>query len=64
MCEICHKTPCDSRCPNAPEPRSVFICSTCGEMIYEGDNYYDVLGEQICDECMWSAKREAVYDPD
>ena len=39
MCSICLRNPCDSRCPNAPEPKPVEICSECGEGIYEGDEY-------------------------
>ena len=63
MCEICRHNPCDSRCPNAPGPPSVFICSGCGLDIYDGEDYYDILGEQFCTDCIESAKKEAVYDP-
>lgn len=63
MCDVCRHTPCDSRCPNAPEIPSVFICSGCGKDIYEGDTYYDILGEQFCEVCIVDAKKEAVYDP-
>ena len=37
MCDICHQVPCHPRCPNAPDPIPVFICSGCGQDIYEGD---------------------------
>ena len=63
MCDICRQSPCASQCPNAPEPKSVFICSGCGGNIYDGEYYYDVLGEQFCEECMDGAKKEAEYDP-
>ena len=64
MCNICLRTDCPPGCPNAPEPPSVFICSGCGDTIYEGDDYYDVLGEQFCSECMNSSRKVAYYDPD
>lgn len=63
MCNICLKSSCDSRCPNAPEPPSVFICSGCGDTIFEGDDYYDILGEQFCQECINGFKGVAEYDP-
>jgi hypothetical protein len=30
----------------------------------EGDNYWDILGEQFCEECIDKARQEAVYDDD
>lgn len=57
MCEFCRQEPHDSRCPEAPEPRSVFICSGCGERILEGDFFYRVMQETFCEECM-EASRE------
>lgn len=63
MCEVCRHSPCDPRCPNAPEPRSVFICSGCGHDIYEGDDYWDIMGEQFCEKCIQNARGVAEYDP-
>lgn len=63
MCDVCYKQPCDPRCPNAPEAQSVFVCSGCGDNIYDGDDYWDVMGEQWCKECIESMKGVAVYDP-
>lgn len=40
MCEICGQNPCHPRCPNAPEPKEVHICSECLEGIYPGDRFY------------------------
>ena len=41
MCSLCLKTPCDSRCPNAPEPKVILACSECGTGIFEGEKFYD-----------------------
>ena len=58
-CEFCRQFPHAAGCPNAPEPRAVFICSECGEMIYEGDWFYRVMQETYCEECMDSMKELA-----
>ena len=63
MCRECPLTRCDFRCPEAPDPPSVFVCSGCGESIYEGEDYWDILGEQWCESCIDKAKGVAVYDP-
>lgn len=63
MCDICQRYHCPSSCPNAPEPKSVFVCSGCSRKIYEGDYYHDILGEQFCEKCIDDSKREAEYDP-
>lgn len=59
MCDVCLKVPCDPRCPNAPEPKPVFICSGCGHKIYDGDDYWDILGEQFCENCIDDCRRIA-----
>ena len=51
MCELCHRTPCDSRCPNAPEPPAVYTCKICGESIVAGEDYYEMDGEFYHEEC-------------
>lgn len=63
MCDICLSSPCLSRCPNAPDPPSVFICSGCGTPILEGEDYWDIVGEQWCESCIDNAKGVAEYDP-
>lgn len=63
MCDFCHHSPHLCGCPEAPEPIHIFICSECGESIYEGESYYDVMGEQFCEECMRGFLRTAeLYD--
>ena len=64
MCEECRMHPCHPSCPNALGPRLVFICSGCSGEILEGDDYWDILGEQFCEECIDKARQEAVYDED
>jgi hypothetical protein len=50
--------------PYTPNPPSVFICSGCGRTIYEGEDYYDLMGEQFCQDCINKARRVAKYVPD
>lgn len=52
MCSLCLKTPCDSRCPNAPEPKPVVNCKECGVGIFEGERFYDSEKGPICEDCM------------
>lgn len=51
MCEICRQSPCNPRCPNAPEPPAVYTCKICGEPIVEGDDYYEMDAEFYHEEC-------------
>ena len=59
MCNECRMSVCDGRCPNAPDPPQVFICSGCGDSIRDGDPYWDILWEQWCEDCIDNAKRTA-----
>lgn len=61
MCEICKKTPCDPRCPNAPEPEPVKICALCGEGIYKGERYYGGSEDgPVCEDCLQSMTAEQI----
>lgn len=51
MCAICHSSPCNSRCPNAPEPVAIDDCYLCEKPIREGEEYYTLCGVAICTEC-------------
>ena len=33
MCDVCRQSPCDPRCPNAPEPEAVYKCRNCGRRL-------------------------------
>lgn len=63
MCDICRHVPCLTRCPNAPDPHPVFVCSGCMGTIRDGDDYWDIMGEQFCVDCIERAKGVAEYDP-
>lgn len=52
MCAVCRKNPCDSRCPNAEEPKSICTCEWCKEPIYEGDKYMDTPEGPVCKDCI------------
>ena len=62
MCEHCHRSPHLPGCPNEPEPPHVYICSGCGASIVDGEDFYRIMGEPFCEECIQNAKEEAVYD--
>ncbi len=51
MCALCGQCPCNSRCPNAPDPTTVAICEFCKESIYEGEDMVELDGRYYHDEC-------------
>jgi hypothetical protein len=59
MCMECGQTPCNPRCPNAPEPKHCERCSECGAKLYVGDGYYEVDGSIYCEDCMTGFHRYA-----
>ena len=61
MCAECLKFPCDPRCPNAPDPEEipVFVCSGCGRDIMDGEDYWDIMDEQWCEDCIDKARQTA-----
>lgn len=62
MCTECRQHPCHPRCPNAPEPRRVFICDGCGAEILEGDRAWHIQTEVYCEECIDGFASYAEYD--
>lgn len=62
MCSECWKNPCDPRCPNAPEPAVVYYCELCGDEIYEGDEYWELLDSYFCERCINQAQNTAEVD--
>lgn len=62
ICEICRMIPCDSRCPNAPEPPVIYECTTCGAEIRVGERVYKLDGYPYCEECVENAREEVEFD--
>lgn len=52
MCEICLQSPCNPRCPNADEPKEVYTCAECRDPIYVGDNYVELAGVYLHEDCV------------
>ena len=61
-CEICGQDPCHPRCPNAPEPKEVHICSECLEGIYPGDRFYESCGSYVCEECLKGMTIDEIFE--
>lgn len=62
MCSVCLSIPCMARCPGASEPTPIYKCSKCGEGIYEGDKFYDGIGEEVCEECISDMSAEEILE--
>ncbi len=61
MCAECRRTPCHPRCPNAKDPEEipVYVCSGCSTDIVDGEDYWEILGEQFCETCIDKARKTA-----
>ncbi len=35
-----------------PEAEAKYICECCGAGIYEGDSFYWIAGERVCESCV------------
>lgn len=47
MCEVCRKTPCDYRCPNADEPK--ILCKNCDKILtVDDETYRDAMCNEFC----------------
>lgn len=62
MCIECGLNPCDSRCPNADEERTVFYCVSCRYPIFDGDMYWDSSDGCICKDCLDEMSREDILE--
>lgn len=40
----------------------VLTCSNCGDDIFDGDNYYDLGNEDLCEDCVLGCKVTAHKD--
>lgn len=52
MCSMCLSSPCNPRCPNAPEPQIVVSCTRCGVGIFEGEKYLKLSDGNVCKDCL------------
>lgn len=50
MCSECLRAICPPECPNYCG-RVVRQCIKCGAEIYEYEDYYEVDGDALCDDC-------------
>lgn len=44
------------------ELKAVCRCEWCNEIIYEGEEIYDLCGEKVCNSCIDSCKKIAKVD--
>lgn len=53
MCVECRQIPCNSKCPNAPNPKVRGYCQQCGKELREDYEYYiDNNDNKFCsDDC-------------
>jgi len=51
MCEECRQTPCDPRCPGAPDPEPEYLCDRCGQPVYDARYYEMEGGGRECPDC-------------
>lgn len=62
MCDICRRTPCHPRCPNAEEKVTEFVCFYCDEPIEFGEEFLKSdVGNTVHAECFSSMDREDVF---
>ena len=62
MCSDRSRIVCDNRCPNAPEPKPIKICSECKRGIYAGDEYYEGIFGPVCKDCMEDKDLNEILD--
>ncbi len=62
MCAICMKTPCDSRCPNAPEIETERTCVLCGGPIYTGEEFFESEEGPVCIDCLTASTPKALIE--
>ena len=51
MCEFCRQYPCNASCPYN-DIEIATSCDICGWAIVKGDIYYEVDGNEICENCI------------
>lgn len=41
--------------------KEVYTCEWCGGEICDGEDYYDVGGDKVCEECINECRKTAYY---
>jgi len=41
------------------EPEIIHYCDLCDSAIYEGEDYYDIGGTKVCEDCVRSCRKTA-----
>lgn len=62
MCDVCLQTPCHPRCPNAPEPPTVYTCKHCGEPIVAGEEYCEFDGDYYHEDCFSDCAETILFE--
>lgn len=62
MCSVCLRSPCDPRCPNAPDPPTVYTCKHCGEPVVAGDEFVEVDGDFYHQDCFEDCSAEILLE--
>jgi hypothetical protein len=52
MCSVCLKTPCDYRCPNAPDPEHIYECEFCDGGITSGEDFVEIDCKYYHKDCL------------
>jgi hypothetical protein len=55
--ESCFETWEDEANAEAEQPKH--WCEACQSPIYEGETYYDMFGDILCEECVKNCKKQA-----
>jgi hypothetical protein len=54
LSDYCNSSASDRFHGEALDPPIALHCSHCGDPIYDGQEYYDFDGTDICDACAWA----------
>lgn len=62
MCDVCRQSPCDPRCPNAPNPPAVYTCKCCDEAVVAGDEFVELDGSYYHAECFMDNAANILFE--
>lgn len=55
---------CEANLTAPIEDKPVFYCSWCDKPIYENDDYYNLCGEHVCQDCIDNCMTCAAFEDD